>query len=333
VTTAAMAPGDGVLIVLPCLNEVEPLPRLLEQILAEDGNLLVVVADGGSTDGTPALAQAAAARDPRVVLMANPRRLQSAGVNLAVEQFAAGRKWLVRMDAHASYPPGYAAGLARTAQRVDAQAVAVSMVAQGDGCFQRAAAAAQNSRLGTGGAAHRRLSGGGWVDHGHHALFDLDAFRALGGYDETFIANEDAEFDRRLTNSGGRIWLSEDLAIVYHPRRTPAALFAQYLRHGAGRARMLLRHRARPRVRQLLPAAVAPAVLLLAPAVLLPALAVPAALWALACLAYGAWLGLKARDACAAGAGIAAMIMHLAWSLGFWRQLLRLPPGTAASAQ
>ena len=48
-----------------------------------------------------------------------------------------------------------------------------------------------------GGAAHRRLSGGGWVDHGHHALFALSKFRALRGYDEAFLANEDAEFDVR----------------------------------------------------------------------------------------------------------------------------------------
>ena len=133
------------------------------------------------------------------------------------------------------------------------------------------------------------------MDHGHHALFDLAAFRALGGYDETFVANEDAEFDRRLTNSGGRIWLSEGLAIVYHPRRTAAALFAQYLRHGAGRARMLLRHRAQPRVRQLLPAAVAPAVLLLIPAVLRRCkLAFPAALWALwPAWPTARWIGLE----------------------------------------
>ena len=121
-TAATMAPGDDILVVMPCLNEAETLPRLLDQILAEDGNLLVVVADGGSTDGTRALAQAAAARDPRVVLLANPRRLQSAGVNAVVEQFA-GRAQVAwcGWTGTASYPPGpdTAAGLARTALRVD----------------------------------------------------------------------------------------------------------------------------------------------------------------------------------------------------------------------
>ncbi len=147
------------------------------------------------------------------------------------------------------------------------------------------------------------------MDHGHHALFVLDAFRALGGYDETFIANEDAEFDRRLTNSGGRIWLSEDLAIVYHPRRTPAALFAQYLRHGAGRARMLLRHTARgrgcasccrPRLRRPCCCSRLP--------FLSPRWRSRGALGA-GLPGLRRWLGLKARDACAAvGAGLAAMI-------------------------
>jgi succinoglycan biosynthesis protein ExoA len=332
--TEAIVPGGDVLVVMPCLNEAGSLPRLLRDVLAEDADqhLLVVVADGGSTDGTRELAQQASKQDPRIVLLDNPLQLQSAGVNLAARHFGAGRRWLVRIDAHASYPPGYAAGLVRTALRVGATAVTVSMVAEGEGCFQRAAAAAQNSRLGTGGAAHRRRSVGRWVDHGHHALVDLASFLAIGGYEETFTANEDAEFDLRLTKAGGRIWLSEDLAILYHPRRTPTALFAQYFRHGAGRARTLLRHRSRPRLRQLAPAGVAPALVLLVPAVVYPALAVPAALWALACLTYGAWLGVRAQDGCAAAAGVAAMTMHLAWSLGFWSRLARSAVGRRGPA-
>jgi succinoglycan biosynthesis protein ExoA len=326
------APAGDILVVLPCLNEAGTLPGLLSALLGADADdgLLVVVADGGSTDGTRELAQAAAERDPRIVLMPNPRRLQSAGVNLAASRFGDGRRWLVRMDAHADYPPDYVSSLVKTAVRVGADAVVVSMRAQGEGCFQRAAAAAQNSRLGTGGSAHRRSAVGGWIDHGHHALFSMSSFISAGGYDETFAANEDAEFDARLTKAGGRIWLSDELVVLYHPRRAPGALFSQYFRHGAGRARTLLRHRARPRIRQLLPAAVGPAVLLLAPATILPPLAAPAVLWAAACLGYGAWIGLRAGDACSVMAGAAAMTAHLAWSLGFWSQLVR-GPGAAFS--
>ncbi len=323
--TSVSGDGGDILVVIPCLNEAGTLPGLLSAVLADaaaDGALIVVV-DGGSTDGTVELAQAEAARDRRIVVLANPRRLQSAGVNLAVARFGAGRRWLVRIDAHADYPPDYVASLVGTACRVGADAVVVSMQARGQGCFQRAAAAAQNSRLGTGGSAHRSQGAGGWIDHGHHALFAMESFVSAGGYDESFAANEDAELDVRLTKAGGRIWLSGEAAVLYHPRRGPSALFRQYFRHGAGRARTLLRHHARPRLRQLLPAAVAPAVLLFVPALLVPTLAAPALLWAAACLGYGAWLGMVERDPCAMVAGVAAMIMHLAWSLGFWSQLFR----------
>ncbi len=325
--TQAEAFLSSVLVVLPCLNEARTLPAILDALIADepDAPLLIVVADGGSTDGTREAVEAATHRDPRIRLLANPRRVQSAGVNLAVERFGAGRDWLVRMDAHAGYPPRFVRGLVETAQRVGADSVVVPMVTEGHACFQQAVAAAQNSRLGTGGAAHRRLSGGGWIDHGHHALFAMARFKAIGGYDETFVANEDAELDVRLAKSGGRIWLADELAITYHPRATARSLFTQYRRYGRGRAQTLLRHRTRPKVRQLAPLLVAPAVLLLAPALAFPPLAVPAALWAVACLGYGLLLGMRARQPCALAAGPAAMIMHAAWSLGFWSEVLGGP--------
>ena len=325
--TSADATMSNVLVVLPCLNEAGTLPTILEGLLRDRAatGLLVVVADGGSTDGGVEIVEEISGRDPRVRLLCNPRRLQSAGVNLAVDRFGAERDWLVRVDAHAAYPYGFAPGLVETAQMAGADSVVVPMITQGRACFQQAVAAAQNSRLGTGGAAHRRLSGGGWVDHGHHALFKLAKFRAVGGYDETFIANEDAELDVRLGRSGARIWLADEWAIIYYPRATAGGLFRQYLRHGTGRAQTVLRHRIRLKPRQALPLLVAPAVLLLAAAPLWPPLAVPVAIWVAICLTYGVLLGARVGYPCAAAAGVPAMIMHFAWSCGFWTRILRLP--------
>jgi succinoglycan biosynthesis protein ExoA len=46
--------------------------------------------------------------------------------------------------------------------------------------------------------------------------------------------------------------------------------------------------------------------------------------WAVFCLSYGFFLGSKAGDMRIALAGPAAMIMHLGWSLGFWKAVLVL---------
>ncbi|MDB5493636.1 MAG: succinoglycan biosynthesis protein, partial [Phenylobacterium sp.] len=208
------------LIVIPCLNEARLIAEVIARILEDDGLIdpLVLVADGGSTDGCREIVEAIAARDPRVQLLPNPGRLQSAGVNLAA-RMAEDRPWLVRIDAHADYPKTYVSTLIEEARRTGAHSVVVTMETRGQGGFQRAVAAAQNSRLGTGGAAHRIGADAGWVDHGHHALFSREAFQRIGGYDESFSHNEDAELDLRLTHEGARIWLTDKTRIVYHPRR------------------------------------------------------------------------------------------------------------------
>lgn len=324
-----------VLIVIPCLNEERHLPVLLRQLLGEAHGALIVVADGGSTDRSRAIVLDLALGRDDLVLIDNPQQVQSAAVNLAARRFGAGRRWLVRVDAHAVYPEGYVDRLKLAAAAKGATSVVVPMVSAGEGGFQKAAAVAQNSVLGTGGAPHRHMGEGRWVDHGHHALFDLGLFRAVGGYDEQFAFNEDAELDRRLLAAGGRLWLEPLAAITYFPRGSIGALFRQYRNYGAGRARNLRRHPAPIKLRQALPLMIAPAVgmglLGLVLAVLwLPALlmAVPMAFWLCATLSAGFLLGLQERQVCAAGAGLAAATMHLGWSLGYLEEAFRGAPAT-----
>jgi succinoglycan biosynthesis protein ExoA len=311
------------LVVIPCLNEEAVIAQVISQILQDDGLVdpLVLVADGGSSDRSREIVAEIAARDPRVRLMDNPGRLQSAGMNLAARRMGGDRPWLVRVDAHADYPKNYASTLIEEARRTGADSVVVSMDTRGEGFFQRAVAAAQNSVLGTGGSAHRLASHGQWVDHGHHALFSLHAYAAAGGYDEGFSHNEDAELDLRLAQQGGRIWLTDKVRIGYYPRRTPKALARQYFGYGRGRARTVLKHYTPLKIRQTLPLAVAPAVAGLALTPVSWAFAIPALLWIAAALGYGALLGLRKKDPAAFLSGPAAMIMHLAWSAGFWAQL------------
>jgi succinoglycan biosynthesis protein ExoA len=319
--------GERAFAVIPCLNEVSHIEGLIRHLLDDQDwrDPLVVVADGGSTDGTVQIVRALAAKDWRIRLLDNPHRLQASAVNLAAARHGRGRRFMVRVDAHAGYPRAYVSRLVAEARRTGAASVVVAMRTQGLGGFQGAAAAAQNSLLGVGGSAHRMGRASGWVDHGHHALFDLEHFFGVGGYDESFRANEDGEFDVRLGLSGGRVWLSEEVRVTYYPRTTAVSLFRQYLNYGQGRARTLLRHRMRPRLRQILPAAVFPATILAPLGLLEPAMALPAATWLAACLAGGLFLGLKTGRREAFAAGAVAALMHLAWSVGFWRQLVSEP--------
>lgn len=322
-----------VLVVIPCLNEADHLDALLSSLVASRGlaDQRIVVADGGSHDASRAIVERWARQTRELHLLDNPRRLQSAGVNAAVAVYGDDRECLVRIDAHADYPDNYVARLEAEARLRAVDSVVVAMRTAGGGCFQIAAAAAQNSVIGTGGAAHRISGRSGLVDHGHHALMRLETFRRLQGYDPRFSHNEDAEYDHRLTHDGGRIWMAADLTIGYFPRATPIALFRQYVNYGRGRCRTLRLHRSRLRARQALPLLILPAVLMAGLALLaVPVwplaglLALPAVCWLLLCLGAGAIVGYR-HGPCGWATGVAAAIMHFGWSMGFWSERLLRP--------
>jgi len=310
-----------VLVVVPCLNEERHLPELLATLCADPGaaDAHIVVVDGGSEDSSADIVRRAAAEDPRVRLLDNPKRIQSAAINLAARQFGAA-EYLIRVDAHARYPADYVARLIGACEESGADCVTVSMRAEAASptCFEQANAAAQNSVLGAGGSPHRKPGPRRWVEHGHHALMRMKTFSDAQGYNEAFTHNEDAELDARIRAKGGKILLAADIVIGYFPRANARALLRQYFRFGAGRARMLLLHREPPKPRQLAPALILPALLLAPFAPFWIWAAAPAALWLIACFGFGALLGLKQKSLCAAWSGFPAALMHLGWSAGFW---------------
>lgn len=324
------------LVVVPTLNEASNIEGCLSSLLEglpEADFPDVVVADGGSSDGTQAIVRRMAGRFPTLTLVHNPKRLQAAGVNMVVRAFARPyHRVLVRCDAHSGYPTGYLEALRDRLHGSGAQSVVVPMDARGSTAFSRASAHVVDSRLGSGGSAHRGGRRSGFVDHGHHAAFDLDWFRRLGGYDESLSHNEDAEYDRRLTEAGGRIWLEASARIDYDMRPDPGGLLRQYWCYGKGRARTLLKHRARPRLRQ-----VVPAVNLVAQGLsVAAALLVSPLFWALpllyATVLLGTGLG-AARDLRALSALWAAPLalatIHNAWGAGYLWGLMTQPGAPA----
>lgn len=309
----------SILVVVPVLNEERHLEQCIGSLLAQDIDepMTILVVDGGSVDRTLPIAQALSQQHPSVHVLKNPKRIQSAAVNLAAASPYPG-SILVRVDAHASYRPDYVAKCVEALRSAKADTVVVSMHTVGHDPFQRAVAAAQNSLLGNGGAAHRRQTVSQFVDHGHHAAFDRAFFLKLGGYDESFTHNEDAEFDVRARAAGGRIWLCADAAITYYPRAKLNSLSRQYFNYGKGRARNLFRHRTLPKLRQMAPlfiSASALACLLAAP--LSPwALVIPA-LYAVLYLGWSLVATVRSGDPAILAMGVAAAAMHLSWSAGF----------------
>ena len=311
---------ENVLIIIPTLNEEDHIEACIRSLLGEAGlDCEIVVCDGGSTDRTEEIVLGLQATYPKLEFLHNPKKLQSAAINLAVKEKAGEHiKYLIRCDAHSLYPDNFIHDVVASLDETGASSVVTVMDSIGTSCFEKANAWVVDTPLGSGGAAHRGGSASKYVDHGHHAGFVADWFRKIGGYDESFSHNEDAEYDHRLRAAGGTVYLDAEIRIAYTPRGTLKSLAKQYFNYGQGRVRTVVKHSIRPKIRQLLPVFAVLAVifsLFLLPWIPLLAL-VPLSYLTLLVAVSTAFAFLKG-SLCGLWTGPALGAMHMSWGLGF----------------
>ncbi len=307
----------SVTVALPVLDEEERIERCLSAIDAQDYPRLceVLVVDGGSRDRTRELA----AGHPRVRIVDNPRRIRPAAMNVALAE-AAGEV-VVRVDARTLIAPDYVARCVEALRSSGATIVGGPMRIEGATAFERGVVAAMTSRIGGGPAEFRRASGAPrFVDTVYLGAFYKDELVALGGYDEHFGGNEDAELAYRARGAGG-VWLDPEIRSGYAVRGGLRALASQYYRYGRARAGTIRKH----------PSSLAPRQLAV-PALMLGLLSPwrRKVLGAYLALVTGRALYEVRRDPPAAPAmAVALPTMHFSWGAGFLRGLLRSrPPGS-----
>jgi succinoglycan biosynthesis protein ExoA len=264
--TAAKTPSSPpprwptISVIVPVRNEAAFIGRTLAQLLDQDyprDRFEVLVADGRSTDATPALVAELAARHDNVRLLHNPRRWSSAGRNRAVR--AARGELLVVVDGHCDLAnPGYLRDLADAFARSGADCVGrpQPLDVAGASVLQRAVAAARSSWLGHQPASYIYAGAEGFVRPQSVAIaYRRSVFEKVGLFDETFDACEDVEFNHRVDRAGLRCFFTPKVGVRYYPRASLAGLFRQMVRYGRGRVRLLRKHRDTFSVPCLVPAA------------------------------------------------------------------------------
>ncbi|MEM9233047.1 MAG: glycosyltransferase family 2 protein [Pseudomonadota bacterium] len=315
-----------IVVAVPTFNESETIEACLGSLMEGNEDMEFLVLDGGSDDGTREIVALLATKLPNLSFHHNARRNQAAAINQASRIAAEGRDILIRCDAHAIYPKGYARALAEKLIETGADSVVVPMDAihtEDAGCFERANALIVDTPLGSGGSAHRGGRKSGFVDHGHHAAFWRERFVELGGYDEAMLANQDAEYDTRLRAAGGKIWLDAGIRLDYFVRKSPRTLWRQYWRYGRGRADHVRKHLVAPKLRQLIPV-----IHVLGLAYAAAFLTMTSFGWAYPAVyggtifAAGIWATARHKTVCGLMAPLVLATMHTAWGLGFIREMI-----------
>jgi succinoglycan biosynthesis protein ExoA len=306
-------------VVMAVLNEEAGIEDTLESVAVQTyPNVVeIVVADGGSTDDTPALA----ASFPGVRVLDNPGRIQACGLNRALE--VARGEVVVRVDGHCSIEPDYVERCVEVLGATGAAVVGGGMNPVGDTPVRRGIAAAMRSRLGAGPARFHVGGRPGPVDTVYLGAYRRDLALQAGGYAPDLAINEDAEFAYRMSRYGD-VWFDPTIRSTYVPRGSLDRVARQFFRYGRGRAATVKRHPGSLRARQL-------AAPLLVAGLLSPWRRQVAAVYAAGVVARS--LVEAARDPGAAPAFAGALpLMHLAWGTGFWLGLADRSPSPEDSA-
>jgi glycosyltransferase involved in cell wall biosynthesis len=249
-------------VIVPCRNERGHIKAfcqsVAEQQLPEGWRMEVLIADGQSDDGTRPLIQGWAERDARFVMVDNPGRIVSCGLNRCIARSQG--EFIVRLDVHTVYATDYIAQCIATWQRTGADNVGgpwQAKAAEGQSptvqAVQQAVAAAFQSRLVSGGALSRDLAYEGEADTVYLGAWPRQTFARFGGFDEQLVRNQDDEHNLRIHRGGGRIWQSAGIRSIYCPRAKVGDVFRQYRQYGYWKPFVMRKHGQAAALRHLIP--------------------------------------------------------------------------------
>ena len=243
-------------VIAPMLNEAPYVEQLATDLAMQDfvGDVEILVADGGSSDGSVSLLTGAAERlGLTLKVLDNPAGWVSQGLNKCIGD--ASGDLIVRVDCHSRFPADYLRRCAETSEATGADNVGGIPIASGRTPTERAVAAAMDSPFGgIGWSRSKTATGPVEADTVTFGAFRPDVFLRVGLFDESLRRNQDDEFNLRLRLRGGRIVLNPSIKPVYIPRGRLRAVFRQYFQYGRWKVPVMRKHRRVLGMRSLAPA-------------------------------------------------------------------------------
>lgn len=226
-----------VTVVVPILDEEQHIAECLDSVARQDypaNRLEILVFDGGSRDRSREIVADRAASDARILLFDNPKRFQSAALNLGIER--ARGDVVAYVPGHATLAPDYLTQCAREFIEQGADNVGARYVLVGDTPFTDAVTAAGESPFGIGGARHHYADQPTDVATVFPGFFRRSVFERVGGFDETLPVHEDYEMNWRIRRGGGCVRFTPRALLWYRPRSSLRAFARQQFRYGRGKA-------------------------------------------------------------------------------------------------
>jgi len=211
-------------IIIPCLNEEKYIGNCIRSVLESDyphDDMEIIIVDGGSTDNTINIINDYQQKHSFIKLMHNSKKIVPISMNIGTEN--ASGEYIIRLDAHASYPKDYFSKLIHYHQVLDGDNIGgvwnTEVLNQNK--LSMAIKNVLSDKFGVGGAKFRTgVYKVEEVDTVPFGCFKKKIFQKVGLYDERLVRNQDIELNKRIKKAGGKIYLVPDIECTYYARET-----------------------------------------------------------------------------------------------------------------
>jgi len=176
-------------------------------------------------------------------------------MNYAIKQ--AKGKIIIRLDAHSIYPVDYISKLVYWIEKLDADNVGGvwNTTAANESLIAKSIALSTSHSFGIGNAQYRisDKSEPYEVDTVPFGCYKKEVFDKIGLFDTDLTRNQDDEFNARLLQHGGKIFLIPDLKIQYFARDTFSKMYKMFYQYGLFKPLVNLKLKQPATVRQFIP--------------------------------------------------------------------------------
>jgi glycosyltransferase involved in cell wall biosynthesis len=188
-------------IIIPIYNEEKYIAKCLDSIIKSDfdkDKMEVLLVDGGSSDKTIEIIKEYQKKYSFFKLLHNPKKIVPVAMNIGIKN--AKGKYIIRLDAHSSYPKNYFKKLIYWHKKLNADNVGGVVVTEvkNKNRISNAIKNVLSDRLGVGSAFRSGVGEIKEVDTVPFGCYKKEIFDKVGLYDERLVRNQDIELNKRI---------------------------------------------------------------------------------------------------------------------------------------
>jgi glycosyltransferase involved in cell wall biosynthesis len=218
------------------MNEEHWIGKCIESVIDNDypkelSELFIV--DGLSVDKTVEIALQYSKKYPFISVLKNDKRIFPAAVNLGF--YASTGEIIFILGAHATYDKNYISQCVKYLLELKADNVGGSLNTVGltDTTVGRAITNVLSSSFGVGNSTFRtgtdKITE---VDTVFGGCYARSVFDKIGIFNESLVSSSDMDFNTRLKNAGGKIYLIPEIRATYYTRSSFSGFVKNNIRNG-----------------------------------------------------------------------------------------------------